>query len=267
MEESPYQGYVIVHLEFPEEVAGPYGSHVCFYKWLLLKLVPPCCLVARLPAEAETRFACSELRDAPGQASEQGPVASWSRRHETVVRGLLSPVCLSLLSLRVSLLGWYFCLWKVQEDLVSCARLSLELCADMFFYWAQNLLLGCMLLLLLAWKASQRAQRCAQRQLQHSWRALERRFLAVLLRLLTCYWCLERLVVLIVWGPTYCITRVTSLLAWLLQAAFEHTLRVAGQAEEEAVEMVMMKTARGVRPHPALVAPKEPRFLGKEAKV
>ncbi|CAM5105025.1 unnamed protein product [Natator depressus] len=243
----------------------PYVNHVCFYKWLLWKLVPSSCWAAKLPKVADTHVACSELQDAPDPASEQGPEASLPTRHKVVVRGLLNPFCLSLLSLRVSLLGWYFCLWKVQEDVVSCIRLSLELCTDMFFYWAQNLLLGCMLLLLLVWKASQRVQQRVQAQLQQSWRALERPFVTVLLLLLTCYWRLERLVAPIAWGPAYCITRLTGLTAWLLQAAFEHTTSVASQAEE-GVEMVKMKTERGGRPCASL-APKHSHFLGKETRV
>uniref|UniRef100_A0A8C8RH96 Uncharacterized protein n=1 Tax=Pelusios castaneus TaxID=367368 RepID=A0A8C8RH96_9SAUR len=165
-------------------------------------------------------------------------------RHEAVVSGLLSPICLPLLSL----LGWFCTLLKVPRKLAGCARLSLEFCADTFFCWVQRLLLASLLLLLLAWKTSQRAQRCAQRKLQQSWVRLLHR----------------SLVALIVWGPTYCITRVTALLAWVLQAAFEHTTRVAGrEEEEEAMEMVVMKTERGGRPLPL----EEPCFLGKEAKV
>uniref|UniRef100_A0A674IEF4 Uncharacterized protein n=1 Tax=Terrapene triunguis TaxID=2587831 RepID=A0A674IEF4_9SAUR len=160
--------------------------------------------------------ACSEPQNAPDEASEQGPEASLPSRHKAVVRGLLNPFCLWLLSLRESLLGWYFYLWKMQEDVVSYIHLSLEFCTSMFFYWAQNLLVGCMLLLLLVWKASQRVQQC---------RALERQLVTVLPLLLTCYWCLESLVAPIVWGPAYCITRLTGLVSWLLQAAFEHTIR------------------------------------------
>ncbi|CAM4670581.1 unnamed protein product [Caretta caretta] len=243
----------------------PYVNHVCFYKWLLWKLAPSSCWAAKLPKVADMHVACSELQDAPDPASEQGPEASLPTRHKVVVRGFLNPFCLSLLSLRVSLLGWYFCLWKVQEDVVSCIRLSLELCTDMFFYWAQNLLLGCMLLLLLVWKASQRVQQRVQAQLQQSWRALERPFVTVLLLLLSCSWRLERLVAPVAWGPAYCITRLTGLTAWLLQAAFEHTTSVASQAEE-GVEMVRMKTERGGRPCASL-APKDSHFLGKEARV
>uniref|UniRef100_A0A8C4WLH5 Uncharacterized protein n=1 Tax=Gopherus evgoodei TaxID=1825980 RepID=A0A8C4WLH5_9SAUR len=160
--------------------------------------------------------ACSELQIAPGQASEQEPEASLPSRYKALVLGLLNPVCFWLLSLRVSLLGWYFCLWKVQEDVVSYVRLSLEFCTNMFFCWAQHLLVGYMLLLLFIWKAYQRVQQ---------YRALERQFFTkLLLLLLTCYWRLESLVAPIAWGPAYCITRLTSLVSWLLQAAFEHTI-------------------------------------------
>uniref|UniRef100_A0A8C3SHZ1 Uncharacterized protein n=1 Tax=Chelydra serpentina TaxID=8475 RepID=A0A8C3SHZ1_CHESE len=209
------------HSHFPPQ---PYVNHVCFCKWLLWKLVPSGSWAAKLPEVADPHLACSELQDAPDQASEQGPEASLPPGHKVGARGLRNPFCFSLLSLRVSLLGWYLYLWKVQEDMVSFIRLSLEFCTDMFFHWAQNLLLGCMLLLLLVWKASQRVQQC---------RALERQFVTVLLLLLTCYWRLESLVAPIAWGPAYCITRLTGLVSWLLQAAFEHTISVASQAEEE----------------------------------
>ncbi|XP_044850036.1 transmembrane protein 270 [Mauremys mutica] len=245
----------------------PYVNHVCFYKWLLWKLVPSSRWAAQLPEVADTHVACSEIQNASDQASEQGPEASLPSRHKAVVQGLLNPFCFWLLSLRMSLLAWYFRLWKVQEDVVSNVHLSLESCTNMFFCWAQHLLLGCMLLLLLIWKASQRVQQYVQMQLQRSWRAFERLFVTkLLLLLLTCYWRLESLVAPIAWGPAYCITRLTGLMSWLLQAAFEHTITVASQAEEEGVEMVMMKTERGGRPHAAL-APKDSHFLGKEAKV
>uniref|UniRef100_A0A8C3HR61 Uncharacterized protein n=1 Tax=Chrysemys picta bellii TaxID=8478 RepID=A0A8C3HR61_CHRPI len=214
----------------------PYVNHVCFYKWLLWKLVPSSRWAARLPEVAEMHVACSEPQNAPDQASEQEPEASLPSRHKAVVPGLLNPFCLWLLSLRESLLGWYFYLCKVQEDVVSYIHLLLEFCTSMFFYWAQNLLVGCMLLLLLVWKASQRVQQCVQTQLQWSWvrsggRGLQ--LVTVLPLLLTCYWRLESLVAPIVWGPAYCITWLTGLVSWLLQAAFEHTVSVASQTEEE----------------------------------
>uniref|UniRef100_A0A8C0GN34 Uncharacterized protein n=1 Tax=Chelonoidis abingdonii TaxID=106734 RepID=A0A8C0GN34_CHEAB len=206
----------------------PYVNHVCFYKWLLWKLIPSSHWAAQLPEMADTHVACSELQNAPDQASEQEPEASLPSRHKALVRRLLNPFCFWLLSLRVSLLGWYFCFWKMQEDMVSYFRLSLEFCTNMFFCWAQHLLLSCMLLLLLIWKASQRVQQ---------YRALERQFVTKLLLLLTCYWRLESLVAPIAWGPAYCITRLTGLVSWLLQAAFEHTIIVASQEEEEGMEL------------------------------
>ncbi|XP_075761188.1 transmembrane protein 270 [Pelodiscus sinensis] len=155
-------------------------------------------------------------------------------------------------SLWASLLGWYSRVWKAQEDVVSCIHLSLELWTDKFFCRAQSLLLACMLLLLVGWKAWQRGQQCLLTQLQQSWRELQRRLATVLLLLQTCYWRLESLGTPITWVPAYCITRLTCLTTWLLQAAFEHALQVASRALEGGLEP------------PAALVP-EPHVHGKAA--
>lgn len=83
------------------------------------------------------------------------------------VQGKTSALYLKMLSLRVGLGGWYFCLKKVQWDVVRWIYISLELATDVFFSWVQNALLAFMMLLLLAWKVRSGAR-------QHGWRMLLR---------------------------------------------------------------------------------------------
>ncbi|XP_025071474.1 transmembrane protein 270 isoform X1 [Alligator sinensis] len=187
---------------------------------------PGTCTLLPWPVSASTQ--------APDKVPEQGPVTSVASWLKVVVRDTLSPFSLSLPSRHVSLLSQYFCFWKVQWDMLHSIHLSLQLYTDMFFYWAQNLLLGYMLLLLLLWEFSKKAQKCVQRQMLLSLWALERQLITTQMLLKICYFHLKSLLDLVTWGPAYLIAWVTCLVSWCLQAAFEHTVRVAGVEEEKA---------------------------------
>lgn len=63
-------------------------------------------------------------------------------------------------------------------------------------------------------------------------RTLERQLITTQMLLKICYFHLKSLLDLVTWGPAYLIAWVTCLVSWLLQAAFEHTVRVAGVEEE-----------------------------------
>ncbi|KAL8198724.1 UNVERIFIED_CONTAM: hypothetical protein K2H54_021893 [Gekko kuhli] len=187
----------------------------------------------------------------PDPASQ--PPASIGRARRGAVQGKPSALYLKLLSLRVGLVGWFFCLKKIQWDVVRWIHISLELATDVFFSWVQNALLASMMLLLLAWKVHSGAK-------QHGWRTLLRSLTAEVQQawgqslLRGCCCSLKSFVTRVAWAPACCFTWIVSCLVRALEAVFTQAVTMAGEDEVEgAAEEALPE------PAPALVLEQEER--------
>ncbi|XP_042298253.1 transmembrane protein 270 [Sceloporus undulatus] len=183
----------------------------------------------------------------PGQVPEPSgpllPSVSLGKSFQGMVYGALSTLYLHLLSLRVGLLGWYFCLKQVQWDILCWVHASMELATDLVFCWAQNVLLAFMMLLLLSWKV------CSGVTLP-GWHPLLRRVvrrlalnvqLAWALSLLKrAFWRLKCLVVWMAWAPAYCLAWVICCIARTLEISYKQAARLAKEEEELEEEKALV---------------------------
>ncbi|XP_063002881.1 uncharacterized protein LOC134412799 [Elgaria multicarinata webbii] len=180
----------------------------------------------------------SRATQADGQAScpvhERGPrsPAAVGKSLQRVVQGGLGALYLHLLSLRVGLLGWYFCLKQIQWDLLHWIHSSLELAIDFCFFWAQNVLLACMMGLLLAWKVHNGAKKQGWAALLRGL-ALEAQLARGLSLLKRCFWNLGRLVTHVTWLPACGFTWMIFCVSRTLAISYKHASRMA-QDEDEA---------------------------------
>ncbi|XP_060115408.1 uncharacterized protein LOC132587183 [Heteronotia binoei] len=167
----------------------------------------------------------------PSPASQ--PPVCLDMAQRGVVQGKVSTLYLKLLSLRVGLTGWFFCLKKIQWDMVRWIHVSLELAIDVFFSWVQNALLASMMFLLLAWKVHSGAK-------QHGWRTLlwslaaevQHAWSQSLMRDRCCN--LKSFVARVAWAPACCFISVVCYLVRALEAIFAQAVTMAG--EEEAAD-------------------------------
>ncbi|XP_078235531.1 uncharacterized protein LOC144584083 [Pogona vitticeps] len=152
----------------------------------------------------------------------RGPVAPQPSRAPAkglrkVAHGGLSTLYLHLLSLRMGLLGWCFCLKQTQWNFLCWVHASLELATDIFFCWVQNALVACVMLLLLAWKAFSEAK------------ALGASLSRALSVLKSWFWKL----VWIIWTPAFCAVWMTWCFIRLLEVSYKQAARMAEEDEED----------------------------------
>ncbi|XP_077168015.1 uncharacterized protein LOC143824520 [Paroedura picta] len=185
--------------------------------------------------------ACQDLPENPAPPEKDPdpatqPPTCVSKTRRGAVQSKPSALYLKLLSLRVGLLGWLFCLKKIQWDVMRWVHISLELATDVFFSWVQNALLASMMLLLLIWKLHTGAK-------QHGWKTLLRSLTAEaqyawgpsLLR--SCCHHLKCLVKRAAWAPACFLTWILWHLVRALEVVFMQALRMAGDDKvEEAIE-------------------------------
>ncbi|XP_058142697.1 transmembrane protein 270 [Dasypus novemcinctus] len=204
------------------------------YNLLLLKIILFNQWVSELAQEAQG--SCG------GQAHPLPRVAA--RPMGRVLRAWLALVEVPVwLLLRVPRLAW--------AGVLGCARalglapqrmdtwerlgLSAATWTDLLLSCLHSLLLAALLLLLLAWRLCRTAHRVSLGQLPGK-ALLESHVVLELLELpKRLYWRVERLVALPSWYLAYLVTWTTCLASHLLQAAFEHTARLA-QAQEAKLQ-------------------------------
>ncbi|XP_007940669.1 transmembrane protein 270 [Orycteropus afer afer] len=157
------------------------------------------------------------------------------------------PVWLALCVPRLvwgSVLGWARALGLSPRCLHAQGQLghSAATWTDLLLSCLHSLMLAALLLLLLAWRLCRTAHRVSLGQLP-SKGLLESRLVPELLSLLKrLYQWMENTVTLTYWHLAYLVTWTTCLASHLLQAAFEHTVQLAQEAEPQEASWPLLES-------------------------